>query len=137
MLRLDWSERVLSRWGKGTTVLLGLVALVLAMEEVRMIFWFVLFAWSGLACSFAPVVLCGLFWKGTTRAGAIAGMATGFVVTVSWVLFFKASFYDLYEMIPGFLAGIVATVLVSLATAPPEEAAEELAEIRAAVGPVL
>ena len=137
VVRPDWSERVLSRWGKGTTVVLGVVALALAMEEVRMIFWFVLFAWSGLACSFAPVVLCGLFWKRTTRAGAIAGMAVGFVVTVSWVLFFKAGFYELYEMIPGFLAGLIATVVVSLLTRPPEGAAEELDEIRAAVGPAL
>ena len=137
VIRPDWSERVLSRWGKATTVVLGAVALVLALEEVRMIFWFVLFAWSGLACAFAPVVLCALFWKRTTRAGAIAGMAIGFTITVSWVLFFKSSFYDLYEMIPGFAAGLLATILVSLMTKPPEGAAEELDEIRAAVGPAL
>jgi len=88
----------------------------LALSEVRVIFWFVLFAWSGLACAFAPVVLCALFWKRATRAGAIAGMATGFCVTVGWVLFAKSEVYDLYEMIPGFLAGLAATVGVSLAT---------------------
>jgi sodium/proline symporter len=115
----DWSEIVLSRWGKATTVVLGLGALALALSEVRVIFWFVLFAWSGLACAFAPVVLCALFWQRATRAGAIAGMATGFLVTVGWVLFAKREFYDLYEMIPGFLAGLLATVVVSLATAPP------------------
>jgi sodium/proline symporter len=110
---------VLSRWGKATTVVLGLGALALALTEVRVIFWFVLFAWSGLACAFAPVVLCALFWKRATRAGAIAGMATGFLVTVGWVVFVKSGFYDLYEMIPGFLAGLITTVVVSLATAPP------------------
>ncbi|MDA8020585.1 MAG: sodium/proline symporter [Thermoanaerobaculia bacterium] len=130
----DLSEKVLSRYGKATTVVLGAVATALAIGEVRMIFWFVLFAWSGLACAFAPVVLCALFWRRTTRAGAIAGMVTGIVVTIGWVLFFKASFYDLYEMIPGFLAGLLATITVSLLTEPPEGAAEELAELHAVVG---
>ena len=119
VVKPDWSEAVLSRWGKATTVVLGLGALALALTEVRVIFWFVLFAWSGLACAFAPVVLCALFWKRATRAGAIAGMTTGFLVTVGWVLFAKSGFYDLYEMIPGFLAGLLATVVVSLATARP------------------
>ena len=100
-----------------------------------MIFWFVLFAWSGLACAFTPVVLCSLFWARTTRAGALAGMVAGFLVTVIWVVAFKAQFYDLYEMIPGFLAGFVFTVGVSLLTRPPEGAEKELREIHAELGP--
>jgi sodium/proline symporter len=126
VVKPGWSEVVLSRWGKATTVVLGLGALALALTEVRVIFWFVLFAWSGLACAFAPVVLCALFWKRATRAGAIAGMATGFCVTVGWVLFVKSEFYDLYEMIPGFLAGLLATVVVSLATARPAAGVPDL-----------
>ena len=137
VLRPDLPEKLLSRYGKATTVVLGAGALALALGEVRVIFWFVLFAWSGLACAFTPVVLCALFWKRTTRAGAIAGMATGFVVTVGWVLFFKSGFYDLYEMIPGFAAGLLATVGVSLVTRPPDGAAEENDSVRRAVGPAL
>jgi sodium/proline symporter len=89
----------------------------------------VLFAWSGLASAFAPVVLCSLFWNGTTRSGAIAGMVAGFLATVLWVLLLKQRFYDLYEMIPGFTAGFAATIGVSLITKPPEGAGEEMAEI--------
>jgi len=131
-----WSERRLSVYGKLTTVVIGLGALVMALAEVRMVFWFVLFAWSGLACAFTPVVLCSLFWKGTTRAGAIAGMIGGFVTTVAWVVFFKEGFYDLYEMLPGFAAGFLLTIGVSLFTEPPEGAEKELAAIKEAVGPV-
>ena len=137
VLRPDLPERILSRYGKLTTVVLGLGAVLMALTEVRVIFWFVLFAWSGLACAFTPVVLCALFWKRTTRAGAIAGMSTGFVVTIGWVVFFKSGFYDLYEMIPGFLAGLAATIGVSLVTRPPEGAAEENEAIHRAIGPAL
>ena len=127
----DLSEIRLSLFGKLTTVVIGALAFALAISEVRMIFWFVLFAWSGLASAFTPVVLCSLFWKRTTRAGAIAGRIAGFLAAVIWVVAFKEHFYDLYEMIPGFAAGFAATVGVSLVTEPPEGAAEEMDEIRA------
>ncbi len=134
IFRPQASQRALSNLGKAVTVVLGAIGLVLALTEVRVIFWFVLFAWSGLACAFTPVVLCSLFWSGTTRAGALAGMIGGFVVTVVWVVAFKAQFYDLYEMLPGFAAGFLFTVGVSAFTRPPEGAAEELREIHARLG---
>jgi len=127
------SDRQLSALGKLTTVLIGAGALALALPEVRVVFWFVLFAWSGLASAFAPVVLCSIFWAGTTRAGAIAGMIGGFLAAVLWVLVFKEHFYDLYEMIPGFFAGFVVTIGVSLFTKPPDGAADELASIKESI----
>jgi sodium/proline symporter len=61
-------------------------------------------------------------------------MVGGFLVTVGWVVIFKARFHDLYEMIPGFAAGLLLTVLVSLFTRPPEGAAEELRSVSGAIG---
>jgi sodium/proline symporter len=119
------SEERLSLYGRLTTVVIGGAALVFALGEVRMIFWFVLFAWSALGSAFTPVVLCSLFWKRTTRAGALAGMLAGFLTAILWVLFFKESFFDLYEMVPGFLAGFLVTIGVSLLSAPPESAETE------------
>ena len=132
----QWSERRLSRLGKAVTVVIGVAGLAVALGEVRMIFYFVLFAWSGIACAFTPVVLCSLFWKRTTKAGAVAGMIGGFVVTVVWVIWFKEHFYDLYEMIPGFVAGFACTIGVSLMTEPDAEAVAELESVHQAVGPV-
>ena len=131
IFRPDAGQRALSNLGKLVTVLLGVTGLLLALTAERVIFWFVLFAWSGLACAFAPVVLLSLFWARTTRAGAIAGMIGGFAVTVIWVVVFKEGFYDLYEMLPGFAAGLALTIGVSLLTRPPDGAAEEMAEVRA------
>ena len=105
----------------------------MALAEVRMVFWFVLFAWSGIGSAFGPVVLCSLFWKRTTRAGVVAGMLAGFLATVFWVLLFKERFYDLYEMIPGFAAGFAVTIAVSLFTQPPDGAGEEMDEVTSAL----
>jgi sodium/proline symporter len=120
------SDTRLAVYGKAATLILGLIAVALAVTEAKVIFWFVLFAWSGLACAFAPPVLCTLFWQRTTGQGALAGMAGGFIVTVAWAAFFKAQFHDLYEMIPGFAAGLFFTVVVSLITGRSEETAAEL-----------
>ena len=116
--------------------MIGLVGLVVALTEPASIFYFVLFAWSGIACAFTPVVLCSLFWKRTTKLGAIAGMIGGFVVTVVWTIWFKERFYDLYEMIPGFIAGFVCTISVSLMTECDRDIADEVDSVRRAVGPV-
>jgi len=132
----SWGERKLSTLGKAVTVVIGVAGLAVALGEVRMIFYFVLFAWSGIASAFTPVVLCSLFWKRTTKAGAAAGMIGGFVVTVLWVVAFKERFYDLYEMIPGFAAGFAATIVVSLMTEPDAEAIAELEDVHRSVGPI-
>jgi len=125
-----WSERRFSLLGKAVTVVLGFAGLIFALTEARMIFYFVLFAWSGIASAFTPVVLCSLFWKRTTRAGALAGMIGGFLMAVLWVALFKERFFDLYEMIPGFAAGFVLTIGVSLITDPPQGVEEEMAQVR-------
>lgn len=127
------TERQLSSLGRFTTAAIGIGALALALPEVRVVFWFVLFAWSGIASAFAPVVLCSLFWSGTTKPGVIAGMVAGFVTTVLWVLVFKERVYNLYEMIPGFLAGFAVTIGVSVFTKPPNGAAAEMQAVCQAI----
>jgi hypothetical protein len=51
------SDSRLATYGKLATLLLGSAAVALAVTEAKVIFWFVLFAWSDLACAFAPPVL--------------------------------------------------------------------------------
>jgi sodium/proline symporter len=129
----EMTDRRIALIGKIVTAVIGIAAVAFALGEVRLIFWFVLFAWSGLACAFTPVVLLSLFWRRTTRAGAIAGMVSGFLTAVLWVILFKARTYELYEMIPGFVVAAFATVAVSIATEPPEGAAAEMDEVRQAL----
>ena len=102
--------------GQWTTLVLGVAGCLIAMVQEGLIFSLVLFAWSGLGAAFGPVVLLTLRWSKTTRQGVIAGMIAGFSTSVLWVLIAKAHFYDLYEMVPAFIAGLGATVLVSYLT---------------------
>ena len=107
------SEESLAAYGKILTLVIGVAGIAFAAVESPLIFWFVLFAWSGLGAAFGPVILCALYYPRTTLSGAIAGVLGGFLTTVIWVLVFKARTYDLYEMVPGFLVGLLLTVVVS------------------------
>ncbi len=42
------------------------------------------------AASFLPAYVGGLFWRRATRAGALASMAVGFTVSLSWLVLVKA-----------------------------------------------
>lgn len=119
VLRSGKSDAQLTAVGKVITVVVGVVGIALALYEAPLIFWFVLFAWSGLGAAFGPVILCALFDPKANLTGAVAGMVSGFATSVIWVLALKAHTFGLYEMIPGFLVGLVVTLGFSRLAGPP------------------
>ena len=107
------SDRALAHRGKLVTLIIGILGVAFALHQTPLLFWFALFAWSGLGAAFGPVLLCALWYPKTNLAGAIAGMLGGFITTVAWVLWLKPHFYDLLEVIPGFIVGLILTVAIS------------------------
>ncbi len=76
--------------GRATVILVGLAGILVALRGESVVFWFVLFAWSGLGACFAPLMLMALGRDFVNRYGALAGMLTGLGVTVMWKLGEKA-----------------------------------------------
>ena len=112
------SEKQLVFIGKITTVIIGIAGIAFALQGSALLFWFVLFAWSGLGAAFGPLALCLFYYRGLTLQGAVAGIVGGFLASVLWVASsLKSMFYELYEMVPGFLAGLFIIVVVSKFTA--------------------
>jgi len=109
----DKSDRQLATYGKFVTVIIGVIGVAFAVPEAQFIFWFVLFAWSGLGAAFGPALLGILYYKKITRQGVVAGMLGGFLTSVTWVVIFKEHAYNLYEAIPAFTMGFLLTWLVS------------------------
>jgi len=115
MLKQSLSHKQIIFVSRLTVLFLGLAAILIALGETRVIFWFVLFAWSGLGASFGPLILFTLYWKETSRQGAIAGMLTGFVITLVWKIK-GLSDSVIYELVPAFLLSSLAIYFVSKAT---------------------
>ena len=101
-----------------TVLVLTVLAVLLGQVASKWIFWLVLFAWGGLGASFGPVILLSLYWKRTTRAGALAGIVTGTLVEIVWnqTPALKAI---VYELVPAFLLSTLVVIAVSLLTQPP------------------
>ncbi len=70
-------------------LLIVVAGVVIAMDENSVIFTIVSFAWAGFGAVFGPIMLFSLFWKRTTRQGAVAGMVTGGVMVFLWKLVLK------------------------------------------------
>jgi sodium/proline symporter len=83
-------------------------------------------AWGLFGAAFGPVVLLSLFWRRLNYAGACAGILVGAVVDIGWLLCFTNTITPamitatgIYEILPGFIAGGIATIVVSLITKAP------------------
>lgn len=104
-----------------TLAVVLIFGIFVAWDENSVIFNVVSYAWAGLGASFGPLTLFSLYWRRTTKQGAIAGMITGTVVVLVWHNLIKplGGVFGIYELLPAFILGCLAIWLVSLATKPP------------------
>ncbi len=92
-------------------------------------------AWAAFGAAFGPVIILSLYWKRMNYKGAVAGIIAGFVIDVLWMILFNMEYYgmtsavyntNLYEIIPGFICGMVVCMAVSLLTEAPSNEELEL-----------
>lgn len=104
-----------------TLLVIAAVAILLALDEDSVIFSIVSFAWAGFGATFGPLMLFSLFWKRTTRAGAIVGMISGAGMVFLWKLVISklGGVFAIYELLPAFLFSSLCIVVVSLLTKKP------------------
>ncbi|MER2143112.1 MAG: sodium:proline symporter, partial [Eubacteriales bacterium] len=75
-------------------------------------------AWGVFGAAFGPTILLSLFWRRLNFGGAVAGIVCGALADILWLAFLKGT--GLYEIIPGFVIGLVAAIVVSLLTPAPD-----------------
>ncbi|MBQ9859055.1 MAG: sodium/proline symporter [Clostridia bacterium] len=76
-------------------------------------------AWGVFGAAFGPVILLSLFWRRFNFQGAVAGILSGAAVDILWLILLKD--IGLYEIIPGFAAGLLVAVVVTLLTPAPSD----------------
>jgi len=109
----DLDSRFVVNMDRLAVCAVGILAMLLALTENRMIFTFVLYAWAGLGAAFGPPLILGLLWKKTTATGAIAGAVVGFTTILIWKNVPVLS-NAIYELVPGFFLGFFTVWVVSL-----------------------
>lgn len=71
------------------------------------------YAWAGFGAAFGPVILFSLFWRNTTRNGALGGMVIGGLTVIIWKQI-SGGIFDLYEIVPGFLLSCITIYTLSI-----------------------
>ncbi len=104
-----------------TLLVLALIGIIIALDENSIIFKIVSFAWAGFGATFGPIMIFSLFWKRTTREGAIAGMVSGAAMVFIWKLAISklGGAFAIYELLPAFIFSSIIIVVVSLLTKAP------------------
>jgi solute:Na+ symporter, SSS family len=115
------SERQSLLMSRLLVVGLGVVAVLLA-AQFNSVLNAALYAYTIYGSAVTPAVMAVFFWKRANAAGAVASIILGTVVTAGWNLAQALGWKnDMDAVYPALLASVASLILVSLATARPEE----------------
>ena len=138
-IKKDASDKNVLWAGRIIVVVISLIAFGIAMlgygdkpivPAFATIMTLVSAAWAAFGAAFGPVIILSLYWRRLNYKGAVAAIVVGFVVDVLWMFLLNYEYYGgtsaiantgLYEIIPGFIAGIATAIGVSYATEAPSD----------------
>lgn len=122
-LRKNATEKEQLVISRATVLIVSAIAIILALDPDSYILTMVAYAWAGFGAAFGPAILLSLFWRRMTRNGALAGIIVGGLTVIIWKQF---AWFDLYELLPGFIFSALAIYIVSkLDKEPPQEVLED------------
>ena len=118
VFRKNASDKEMLWAGRLVVVVIAIIALLIAVNpKSGTIMDLVANAWGVFGAAFGPTILLSLFWRRLTFSGAAAGIVCGAAVDILWLAFLSGT--KLYEILPGFAAGLIAAVVVSKLTPAP------------------
>ena len=111
--------------GRVVVLIIAIIAVLIASNpNSGTIMGLVENAWGVFGAAFGPAILLSLFWKRFTFEGAVAGILVGAIVDILWLAFLGGT--GIYEIIPGFILGLVAAVIASKCSKAPSAEVEAL-----------
>ena len=137
-LRKKASDREIMWAGRFVVAIICLAAFFIAWKGNKSIMDLVENAWGAFGAAFGPVILLSLYWKRLNYAGAISGIIAGFVTDIGYAVargnmiitkedaIITGDLGGLYEIIPGFLVGLIVCVIVTKLTKAPEKEVEDV-----------
>ncbi|WP_038369381.1 sodium/proline symporter PutP [Brackiella oedipodis] len=118
LIRPHASEKEMVWLGRLMVLIVAAIAIYIARDPESRVLGLVSYAWAGFGAAFGPIVILSVFWRGISNAGAFCGMIAGAVVVVYWKEVLQG---DLYEIVPGFFACLIVTIIVSKIKKPDPE----------------
>ena len=103
------------RWGRIWTVVISVAAAVIAQRSGTLVAFLGIFGWGLFASTLVPALAIGLNWRGATRAGAIASIATGLVMTLALETLAYAKWFTFPSGVTATAVALVSSLLVFFA----------------------
>lgn len=103
--------------GRGTVLVIAVLAYALAFNPENKVLDLVAWAWAGFGAAFGPAIVLSLYWRGMTRNGALAGIVVGGLTVILWKQG-SGGIFALYEMVPGVVLGTLAIWITSRFSPP-------------------
>lgn len=116
VFRKNASDKEVLWVGRAVVIVVSVIAFFIASnggKGAQAIMNMVENAWGGFGAAFGPVIILSLFWKRTTYKGAVAGVVGGAVTDVLWLIFLTGK-TGIYEILPGFIVGLICCIVASL-----------------------
>lgn len=115
--------------GRIATVVIAVIALIIASTGSQSVLGIVSYAWAGFGAVFGPAVIFALWWRRTTGLGVLLGMLVGGITVILWEVYPSIAtalgIGGLYSLVPGFVLSCLVIWIVSLmGKAHPEVEAE-------------
>lgn len=109
------SEKNLLLISRLSVLVVAIIAYLLSIHPKDSILNLVGNAWAGFGAAFGPVILLALLWRQSTKWGALLGMLVGGLTVLAWV-YLPHNYKNIYEIIPGFILGLLVNIVVSILT---------------------
>lgn len=90
VLRPDSSPKVQLQMARIATVVMAVIVALIALLKLALIGQLVAVAFSLAGCTIFPLFLLGIWWSGSNKQGAIAGLIAGGLVSVIAITYFVA-----------------------------------------------
>lgn len=122
VIRKDASDKEISWLGRGVVIIISIVAFFMSINPGSgNIMSLVSNAWAGFGASFGPVILLSLYWRRLTNRGAVLGVVFGGVTVFLWIYFNLNDITMIYELLPGFIMGLLGAIVGSLSDKKPKQ----------------
>ena len=118
VFRNQASDKEMLWAGRIVVVIIAVIALLIASNPASgTIMGLVSNAWGVFGAAFGPAIMLSLFWRRFSFGGALAGIVVGALVDILWLAFLAGT--GVYEIVPGFAAGLIAAVAVTCVSPEP------------------
>ena len=127
IVRKDASAKEVLMVGRIAVIIIAIIAYIIASSKgagAQAIMNLVENAWGLFGAAFGPVILLSLFWRRFNYAGACVGVIVGAAVDIIWLVCLSST--GVYEIVPGFICGGIAAIIVAKITPAPGSAVTDI-----------